>query len=101
MLCSGHSNHTFMNTHTHTHTLSPSLFKQGIKEQGKILRQGDLTVVELSKHRRRVFLFEDAIILSKKRKPKHQHHDIPGSEYFDFKAVYKVFKTYCVLYMDY
>lgn len=46
--------------------------------------------MELSKHRRRVFLFENAIILSKKRKPKHQHHDIPGSEYFDFKAVYKV-----------
>lgn len=37
-----------------------------------------------------MFLFENAIVLSKKRKPKHQHHDIPGSEYFDFKAAYKV-----------
>ena len=78
-------------THTHTHTCT-----QGVKEQGKILRQGDLTVVEISKHRRRVFLFENAIILSKKKKPKHQHHDIPGSEYFDFKAVYKV-RDYCQL----
>ena len=65
--------------------------KQGsIKEQGKILRQGDLTVVQTTKHRKRVFLFEQTIILAKKKKPKSQAHDIAGSEVFDFKASFKV-----------
>lgn len=59
-------------------------------EQGKILRQGDLTLVERTKHRRRVFLFEDSIILAKKRKTDKHHADIPGSEVFEFKNAYKV-----------
>ena len=61
-----------------------------MREHGKILRQGDLTLVEYTKHHRRVFLFENTIILAKKRKPKHHVYDVPGSEVFDFKQEFKV-----------
>jgi len=64
-------------------------FHGSIKEQGKILRQGDLTLLERTKHRRRVFLFENAIVFAKKKKVKH-HHDVPGSEMFEFRSAYKV-----------
>ena len=59
-------------------------------EHGKVLRQGDLLLVDLTKHHRRVFLFENSIILTKKRKSKHQQHEVAASEIFDFKQTYKV-----------
>ena len=45
--------------------------------------------MEHGKHHRRVFLFEDTIIFAKKRKVRH-HHDVPGSEIFEFRSAYKV-----------
>ena len=62
-----------------------------MREHGKILRQGDLVLVEFHKHHRRVFLFENTIILTKKRKPKNQVHEVASSERFDFKQAYKVY----------
>jgi len=53
-----------------------------------VLRQGDLTLVELAKHRRRVFLFESAIILAKRKK--HKGKDVAAQEVFEFKDLYKV-----------
>ena len=65
-------------------------FEGNLREQGKILRQGDLVVYERHhKHKRRVFLFENAVILAKTKKPKHQP-DIAGSEVYDFRSSYKV-----------
>lgn len=60
-----------------------------MEDQGKILRQGDLVLVEITKHKRRVFLFERSIILAKRKKPKHTK-DIAGSELFEYKDHYKV-----------
>ena len=65
-------------------------------EQGKILRQGDLTLIERTRHRRRVFLFENAIVFAKTKKPKH-HHDVPGSEVFEFRSAYKVREMFHVV----
>ncbi len=59
-------------------------------EHGKVLRQGELVLVDLTKHHRRVFLFEKIIILTKKRKVKHQQHEVAGSQIFDFKQAFKV-----------
>jgi len=67
-------------------------------EHGKVLRQGDLVLVDLTKHHRRVFLFENSIILTKKRKNKHQHHDVAASEIFDFKHAYKVLVMWAGFY---
>ena len=65
-------------------------FEGNLREQGKILRQGDLVVYERHhKHKRRVFLFENAVILAKTKKPKHQP-DIAGSEVYEFRSAYKV-----------
>ena len=61
-----------------------------MREHGKILRQGDLILVEYTKHHRRMFLFEHTIILAKKHKPKHQVHEVASSEVFHFKHEYKV-----------
>lgn len=61
-----------------------------MREHGKILRQGDLTLVEYTKHHRRVFLFEHTIILTKKRKSKHHVHEVASSDIFDFKQAFKV-----------
>lgn len=67
-------------------------FDGNIREQGKILRQGDLVVYERHhKHKRRVFLFENTLILAKTKKPKHQP-DIAGSEVYECRSVYKVNK---------
>lgn len=69
----------------------PPLFahSQGtIMEQGKILRQGDLTVVERTRHRRRVFLFEKTIVLAKRKKG--DKYVAGSSDAFHFKAAYKV-----------
>lgn len=74
-------------------SLSLSLSQGSIKEQGKILRQGDLVLLEHGKHQRRVFLFEDTIIFAKKKKIKH-HHDVPGSEIFEFRSAYKVRRSH-------
>ena len=43
-----------------------------------------------------MFLFEDTLLLTKKRKPKKEVGSIAGSEYFDFKAVYRVCVCVCV-----
>ena len=66
------------------------LVQGNMHEHGKVLRQGDLVLVEYTKHHRRVFLFEHTIILTKKKKPKHQIHEVASSELFDFKQEYKV-----------
>ena len=69
-------------------------FEGSLHEQGKILRQGDLTVYEKHhKHKRRVFLFESTLILAKTKRPKHQP-EISGSEVYEFRTAYKV----CYLY---
>ena len=44
-----------------------------------------------------MFLFEDTLLLTKKRKPKKEVGSIAGSEYFDFKAVYRVCVCVCLL----
>lgn len=65
-------------------------FDGSIREQGKILRQGDLVVYERHhKHKRRVFLFENTLVLAKTKKPKHQP-DIAGSEVYESRSTYKV-----------
>lgn len=61
-----------------------------MKEHGKILRQGDLILVTHTKHHRRMFLFENTILLAKKRKCKHHVHEVASSERFDFKQAFKV-----------
>ena len=48
--------------------------------------------MERGKHQRRVFLFEDTIIFAKQKKLRH-HHDVPGSEIFEFRSAYKVRET--------
>jgi hypothetical protein len=64
-------------------------FEGNLREQGKILRQGDLVVYERHhKHKRRVFLFESTIILAKTKKQKHQP-EISGSEVYEFRTAYK------------
>lgn len=74
------------------------LLPQGsIREQGKIMRQGDLVVYERHhKHNRRVFLFENTIILAKTKKSK-KHPEIPGSEIFEFRSAYKVQRQTCLV----
>ena len=65
-------------------------FDGNLHDQGKILRQGDLVVYERHhKHKRRVFLFENTVVLAKTKKPKHQP-DIVGSEVYEFRSSYKV-----------
>ena len=65
-------------------------FDGNLREQGKILRQGDLVVYERNrKHKRRVFLFENMVILAKMKRPKH-HPEITGSEVYEFRSAYKV-----------
>jgi hypothetical protein len=65
-------------------------FEGNLREQGKILRQGDLVVYERHhKHKRRVFLFESTIILAKTKKQKNQP-EISGSEVYEFRTAYKV-----------
>ncbi len=64
-----------------------TLYQERLDDQGKILRQGDLVLVEMTKHKRRVFLFESTIILAKRKKPKHLKL---GSEIFEYKDHYKV-----------
>lgn len=60
-------------------------FDGDIHEQGKILRQGDLVVFErYRKQKRRVFLFENTVILTK---TKEQLHEL---EVFEFRNAYKV-----------
>ena len=68
----------------------PMCCQGNMMERGKVLRQGDLVLVDLTKHHRRMFLFENTIILAKKGKVKHQHHEVAGSEIFDFKQAFKV-----------
>lgn len=66
-------------------------FEGNLREHGKILRQGDLTVFERHhKHKRRVFLFESTVILAKTKRLKHQP-EISGSEIYDFRSAYKVY----------
>ena len=70
-------------------------FEGSLREQGKILRQGNLVVYEKHhKHKRRVFLFENTLILAKTKKPKN-HPDIAGSEIFEFRSAYKVCVCVC------
>ena len=70
-------------------------FEGSLREQGKILRQGDLVVYEKHhKHKRRVFLFENTVILAKTKKSKNQP-DIAGSEIFEFRSAYKVCVCVC------
>ena len=65
-------------------------FEGSLKEQGRILRQGELLVVEKHhKAKRRVFLFEHTIILAKTKRRKNQP-EIAGSEVFEFRSSYKV-----------
>ena len=65
-------------------------FEGNLREQGKILRQGDLVVYERHhKHKRRVFLFESTIILAKTKRPKNQP-EISGSAVYEFRSAYKV-----------
>lgn len=64
-------------------------FEGSLREQGRILRQGELMVIEKHhKHKRRVFLFEQTIILAKTKRRKNQP-EIPGSEVFEFRSSYK------------
>ena len=67
-------------------------FDGNFREQGKILRQGDLVVYEKHhKHKRRVFLFENTVMLAKTKRPK-RHPEITGSEVYEFRTAYKVCK---------
>ncbi len=58
-------------------------------EQGKVLRQGDLVLVNRSKHQRRVFLFEHSIVFTKKKLDKHKAA-VAASEIFEYKSMSKV-----------
>lgn len=59
-------------------------------EQGKVLRQGDLVLVNRSKHRRHVFLFEQSIVFTKRKKLEKHKADVAASEIFEFKSMFKV-----------
>jgi len=64
------------------------LYSQGgLVEQGLLSHQGDLTVIEgrFSSSKRRVFLFENMIIIAKKNKVAKG-----GTETFTYKESYKV-----------
>ncbi len=61
-----------------------------MREHGKILRQGDLILVEYKKHHRKVFLFEHTIILAKQHKSKQHGHEVSSSDIFHFKEEFKV-----------
>ena len=62
-------------------------YQGGLIEQGLLQHQGDLTVVEgrFSSSRRRVFLFENMIIVAKKNKVAKG-----STETFTYKESYKV-----------
>ena len=64
------------------------MLQGSIIEQGLLQRQGDLTVIEgiFSAPKRRVFLFENIIIIAKKNKPSSKG----GNETFAYKESYKV-----------
>ena len=70
--------------------LPPSLSLQGsLAEQGRVLRVGILTVVDgFSKHKRKVFLFEQCLIFAKiKRTTKTGP---TGTEEYEFRNFYRV-----------
>ena len=46
-------------------------------------------MIERTKHRRRVFLFEQTVVFAKKKLEKHKS-DVAGSETFEFKNACKV-----------
>lgn len=72
-------------------------FDGNIREQGKLFRQGDLVVYERQEtHTRRVFLFDNTLILAKTTKLKHQP-DIFATEVYECQRAYKVFKWTCLL----
>lgn len=56
---------------------------------GRILRVGDLILVDgFTKHRRKLFLFENALLFAKTRKTTRVGPT--GSEVYDYKMVFKV-----------
>ena len=67
-------------------------------EQGLLQRQGDLTVIEgrFSSPKRRVFLFENIVIIAKKHKASKG-----GNETFTYKESYKVHKVLVNGFHDY
>lgn len=72
----------------YTYCVQGSLVEQGLLQQ-----QGDLTIIEgrFTSTRRRVFLFENIIIIAKKNKASKG-----TSETFTYKESYKV----CTIFMD-
>lgn len=60
-----------------------------IASMGRILRVGNLVIIDsLSKHHRKVFLFENCILFSKTRR--HGKTGPTGSDVYDFKQLYRV-----------
>lgn len=64
-----------------------------IEHLGRILRVGDLTLVDgFTKHKRKLFLFESALLFAKTRKGARTGPS--GSEVYDFKMMFRV----CLVY---
>ena len=64
-------------------------YTHDIDDLGRILRVGDLVVVDgFTKHRRKVFLFEKSLLFAKTRKMTRAGPT--GSEVYDYKQQYKV-----------
>lgn len=66
-------------------------FNEDIEKFGRILRVGDMTLIDgFTKHKRKVFLFEKCLLLSKTRKMTRGGPS--GSEVYDYKQKYRVRK---------
>ena len=64
-------------------------FDGDLSEQGRILRVGDLTIIDgFAKHRRKVFLFENSILFCKTRKSGKSGPT--GSDVYDYKQLMRV-----------
>ena len=64
-------------------------FDGDLSEQGRILRVGDLTIIDgFAKHRRKVFLFENGILFCKTRKSGKSGPT--GSDVYDYKQHMRV-----------
>ena len=65
-------------------------FDGDLSEQGRILRVGDLTIIDgfAKRHRRKVFLFENSILFCKTRKSSKSGPT--GSDIYDYKQQMRV-----------
>ena len=64
-------------------------YEGNIAEMGRILRVGNLVIIDgFTKHHRKVFLFENCIVFSKTKKLAKSGPT--GSDIYDFKQLFRV-----------